>query len=123
MAVSIHDEGSVRVVILDRPRGLNALDPEHFVALDAAVAGAMLAEKVRVVVLAAVGRTFSIGADLAAFHAALTAGTMPALLDELLPVFQRTILSLAEGIRAAVERRPPAFEGSGTASPPPVSNP
>ena len=102
MVVSVHDEGSVRVVSIDRPRALNALDPEHFVALDAAIGEAMLADGARVVVLAAVGRIFSIGADLAAFHAALEEGTLPALLSDLLPVFQRTILALAEGLKPTV---------------------
>jgi 2-(1,2-epoxy-1,2-dihydrophenyl)acetyl-CoA isomerase len=102
MAVVVRDEGAVRVVSIDRPRAFNALDPEHFRALDDAVASAMSAPKVRAVVLTGEGRTFSIGADVASFEAAMEAGTMRRLLDDLLPVFQRTILTLAEGPKPTV---------------------
>jgi len=102
MSIAVRDEGSVRVVTIDRPRAFNALDPEHFVALDAAVVGAMEDHAVRAVVLAGEGRTFCVGADVAAFDEAMKASRLRALLDELLPVFQRTILALAEGPKPTV---------------------
>lgn len=97
MPVTISDEGAVRIVRIDRPRAFNALDPEHFRALAAAIDEAMASPTVRVVVLGAEGRTFCVGADIGVFHAALSDGSMPRLLKELMPVFQGTILRLAEG--------------------------
>jgi 2-(1,2-epoxy-1,2-dihydrophenyl)acetyl-CoA isomerase len=102
MPIDVRDEGRVRVVSIDRARAFNALDPEHFRALDAAIGAAMEAEGVRVVVLGATGRTFSIGADVTAFHEASAAGRLEPLFRELLPVFQRTILQLAEGPKPSI---------------------
>ncbi len=102
MAVTIRDDGAVRIVVLDRPRAFNALDPEHFRALARAVEAAQTDPAVRAIVLGAEGRTFCVGADVGVFQAALQDGTMRLLLDELLPVFQGTILSLAEGGKPTV---------------------
>jgi 2-(1,2-epoxy-1,2-dihydrophenyl)acetyl-CoA isomerase len=89
-------------VTIDRPRAFNALDPEHFEALDAAVAAAVADPAARAVVLAGEGRTFCVGADVAAFDEALRAGRMAELLDACLPLFQRTVLALAEGPKPTV---------------------
>jgi 2-(1,2-epoxy-1,2-dihydrophenyl)acetyl-CoA isomerase len=102
MPVTTRDEGSVRAIVLDRPRALNALDPAHFQALYDAVVHAMSDERVRAVVLGAEGRLFSVGADVGSFHEALEAGTLPALVERMLPVFQRTVLLLAEGEKPTV---------------------
>ncbi len=102
MGIATRDEGSVRVILLDRARAFNALDREHFLALDAAVSDAMDAPGVRAVVVGANGRAFSIGADVAAFDAVRRAGTMEAWFREMLPVYQRTILRLAEGEKPTV---------------------
>jgi 2-(1,2-epoxy-1,2-dihydrophenyl)acetyl-CoA isomerase len=102
MAVTTRDEGSVRLVILDRPRALNALDPAHFHALHDAVLLALRDDAVRAVVLAAEGRVFCAGADLGVFHEALGAGRLAALVQSVLPVFQRTVLHLAEGEKPTV---------------------
>ena len=102
MGIVVRDEGAVRVILLDRARAFNALDPEHFKALDRAVSDAMAAQSVRALVVGANGRTFSIGADVAAFDAARREGRIEALFDEMLPVFQRTILQLAEGEKPSV---------------------
>ena len=102
MGVTVRDEDRVRVVTIDRPRAFNALDPEHFRALDAAVADAFATESVRVVVLAGEGRTFCVGADVASFREALDAGRLRALVEETLPVFQRTVMALAEGPKPTV---------------------
>src|SRR5688572_24214369 len=64
MAVTARDEGAVRIVTIDRPRAMNALDPEHFRALHDAVGLALREGGVRAVVLAAEGRVFSVGADV-----------------------------------------------------------
>jgi len=102
MAVEVRDEGAIRVIVLDRPRAFNALDPEHFLALDRAVEDAMAASTVRAIVLGANGRAFCAGADVAAFDAARREGRIEALFARLLPVFQRTILALAEGPKPSV---------------------
>lgn len=102
MPIAVRDEGPVRVIVIDRPKALNALDAAHFRDLFDAVADAMAATKVRAVVLSAEGRAFSAGADVKAFAEALSKGTLAALVDELLPVFQRTILHLAEGEKPTV---------------------
>ncbi len=102
MPIVTRDEGAVRVVTIDRPRALNALDPEHFRALLYAVEAAVTAHSVRAVVLAGEGRAFSSGADVKAFHEALERGVLADLVNELLPVFQRTILHLAEGEKPTV---------------------
>ncbi len=102
MGVTVRDEGPVRVVVIDRPRAFNALDPDHFWALDAAVSQAMVAPDVRAVVLGAEGRTFCAGADVEAFGQALEAGRLRELVEDLLPVFQRIVLALAEGCKPTV---------------------
>lgn len=102
MGIVVRDEGAVRVVLIDRARAFNALDREHFHALDAAIDAAMDAPSIRAVVLGANGRTFSIGADVAAFDRARRDGRLDDLFAELLPVFQRTILRLAAGRKPSV---------------------
>jgi 2-(1,2-epoxy-1,2-dihydrophenyl)acetyl-CoA isomerase len=102
MGVVVRDDGAVRAVLLDRPRQFNALDPDLFRALDAALARAMADGGVRAVVLGGEGRAFCAGADVAVFAKALAEGSMAALLDDLLPVFQRTIRTLAEGPKPTV---------------------
>ena len=81
MGIVIRDEGSVRVILLDRARAFNALDPEHFRSLDVAIAAAMGSPDVRAIVLGATGRIFSIGADVAVFEAARIEGRLEALFD------------------------------------------
>jgi 2-(1,2-epoxy-1,2-dihydrophenyl)acetyl-CoA isomerase len=102
MAVHARDEGGVRVIVLDRPRAMNALDPEHFRALHDRVVDALGDERVRAIVLGAEGRVFSVGADVAVFHDALGRGALAALVEESLPVFQRTVLHLAQGDKPTI---------------------
>jgi 2-(1,2-epoxy-1,2-dihydrophenyl)acetyl-CoA isomerase len=102
MGVTTRDEGSVRTIVLDRPRAFNALDPEHFRALHDAVVEALRDDGVRSIVLGAEGRVFCSGADLATFSQAHAAGTLSGLVHEMLPVFQRTVLHLAEGDKPTV---------------------
>jgi 2-(1,2-epoxy-1,2-dihydrophenyl)acetyl-CoA isomerase len=102
MGVATRDEGPVRTIVVDRPRQFNALDPEHFRALHDAVVEALRDDAVRAIVLGAEGRVFCSGADLATFAAAHGSGTLGALVDEMLPVFQRTVLHLAEGDKPTV---------------------
>ncbi len=63
-AVLIRDEGAVRVVTLNRPERLNAIDMAMLDGLDAALAGAEAADGVRAILLEGDGRAFSAGDDL-----------------------------------------------------------
>jgi len=58
------DRGPVRVLTLNRPGKLNALDHPTVVALGEAIRAAEVDESVRVVVLTGAGRAFSAGYDL-----------------------------------------------------------
>jgi 2-(1,2-epoxy-1,2-dihydrophenyl)acetyl-CoA isomerase len=102
MAVTTRDEGPVRLVVLDRPRAFNALDPAHFHALHDAVVLALRDDGVRAIVLAAEGRVFSVGADVGSFHEALEAGKLAALVQQMLPIFQNTVLRLAQGDKPTI---------------------
>src|SRR6266508_806245 len=58
------DRGPVRVLTLNRPEKLNAIDHPTVVALHQAIQAADVDESVRVVVLTGAGRAFSAGYDL-----------------------------------------------------------
>ena len=73
-AVIVRDEGPVRVVTLNRPERLNAIDMAMLDGLDAAFAGAEADAHVRAVLLAGAGRAFSAGDDLEAQLAISAAG-------------------------------------------------
>jgi enoyl-CoA hydratase len=60
----IEDRGPVRVLTLNRPEKLNAIDHPTVVALGEAIRAAEVDETVRVVVLTGAGRAFSAGYDL-----------------------------------------------------------
>jgi 2-(1,2-epoxy-1,2-dihydrophenyl)acetyl-CoA isomerase len=66
--VSVHDEGSVRVVTLNRPEVRNALDPEMRVVLAEVLEDAGADPGVRAIVLAGAGGTFCSGGDLSAMQ-------------------------------------------------------
>src|SRR5262245_46509392 len=102
MSVHVADDGPVRTITIDRARQFNALDAEHFRALAVATGEAMAAPAVRIVVLAAEGRMFCVGADVGVFAAALADGSMRRLVDGLLPLFQETVLRLAEGTKPTI---------------------
>ena len=64
--LAIRDEGAVRIVAVDRPDKLNALDAATLDALNAAFAAAIADPQVRVVVLTGSGpKAFVAGADIA----------------------------------------------------------
>jgi enoyl-CoA hydratase/carnithine racemase len=66
-AVLSEDRGPVRVLTMNRPRALNALNPELKQGLMEALAAAEADEKVGAVVLTGAGRAFSAGGDLKVF--------------------------------------------------------
>ncbi|MFO0987294.1 MAG: enoyl-CoA hydratase/isomerase family protein [Alphaproteobacteria bacterium] len=63
-AVLVREEGPVRVVTLNRPERLNAIDMAMLDGLDAALAGAEAEAGVRAILLEGAGRAFSAGDDL-----------------------------------------------------------
>jgi enoyl-CoA hydratase/carnithine racemase len=73
-AVVTRDEGAVRVVTLNRPHRLNAIDMAMLDGLDAALAGAEAAASVRAILLAGAGRAFTVGDDLDAQQEISAAG-------------------------------------------------
>jgi enoyl-CoA hydratase len=81
--LGIEDRGGVRILWLDRPAKLNALDTALTRALHDALAAADAAEGVRALVLAGRGRAFCAGADLGEFK-------------ELTPENQRAVLDRAD---------------------------
>ena len=72
--VLIEDQGAVRLLTLNRPKELNALNEAMKDDLMAALQGARQDEKVAVVVITGAGRAFSAGGDLKRFHALAKAG-------------------------------------------------
>jgi len=62
--VLVRDEGPVRVITLNRPERLNAIDMEMLDGLDAALADAESAAGVRAILLQGAGRAFTVGDDL-----------------------------------------------------------
>jgi enoyl-CoA hydratase/carnithine racemase len=65
MPVEVHDDGSVRTLVLSRPEKLNAFDQALLADLHRALVDAASATGIDVVVLTGAGRAFSSGADLA----------------------------------------------------------
>ncbi len=101
--------GSAAWVILNRPGKLNALDDASITALEKTVRLAEDDRAVRVMVVAGTGRAFCVGADLAAFRAALLAGAVERdrFLDRLHVVlgrirnFPKPVVAAINGITAA----------------------
>jgi 2-(1,2-epoxy-1,2-dihydrophenyl)acetyl-CoA isomerase len=81
-------------LMLERPRRHNALVPELLAGLEAALAAAAAARP-EVLVLAAAGRSFSTGGDVAAF-AARPRGARRAYADGLVGALNRAILALVD---------------------------
>jgi enoyl-CoA hydratase/carnithine racemase len=73
-AVVTRDVGLVRVVTLNRPHRLNAIDMAMLDGLDSALAGAEAAASVRAILLAGAGRAFTVGDDLDAQQEISAAG-------------------------------------------------
>lgn len=73
-AVLVRDEGAVRVVTLNRPHRLNAIDMAMLDGLDAALAAAEAEAGVRALLLGGAGRAFTVGDDLDAQQEISAAG-------------------------------------------------
>ena len=99
-AVSMRDEGAVRVITLNRPERLNAIDMAMLDGLDAALAGADASESVRAILLAGAGRAFTVGDDLDAQQAISAAG--PAAVQRQVDVLQRISARMLFGAKPVV---------------------
>jgi enoyl-CoA hydratase len=75
--ISVEQQGHIATVWLDRPDKLNAMAPDFWVDFPAIIGALSGTEDVRVVVVAARGRAFTVGLDLAAFGPAMAAGGLP----------------------------------------------
>ena len=106
--LTVEREGGVAVLWLDRPDKLNAMGREFWIDLPPMMAGLDADPAVRVVVIAARGKAFSVGLDLMAFGPSFLGGTLGdpgegaseagkrrALLAEI-KAMQRTFTSIAE---------------------------
>lgn len=98
------DHGAVRVLVLNRPDKLNALNTDLLIALRDALAAAEQDDSVRALVLTGEGRGFSAGADLGEFRGEQTAESQKrnALRSELMSRLQITLRTLSKPVVAAM---------------------
>lgn len=96
------DQGPVRVLTLNRPQRLNALNEELKKALVAALEEAAARESVRVVVITGAGRAFSAGGDLERFAELYEAGDHERRLDFTHISFPRAFLEFPKPLIAAI---------------------
>ena len=103
--LKVDNEGSIRVLTMDRADKLNALNTELTAGLVDALNAADIDESVHVVVLTGAGRGFSAGADLKEFSG-LTSANPEAVrkraeltwrLQSLLPTLKKPVIAAARG--------------------------
>lgn len=107
--IAVEQNDHVAVVWLDRPKKLNALAPPFWQEFPETIETLGADDEVRVIVIAARGRAFTVGLDLEAFAPILAAGTMDPdadppgspvahrrALQRLIKTMQRSPSSLAE---------------------------
>ncbi len=99
-AVLTRDEGPVRVVTLNRPERLNAIDMAMLDGLDAALAGAEADSRVRAVLFEGAGRAFTAGDDLEDQQRISAAG--PAAIARQVEVLQRISEHMLFGAKPVV---------------------
>ncbi len=75
--ITAEQQGHVATVWLDRPDKLNAMAPDFWVDFPAIIGALSDIDDVRVIVIAARGRAFTVGLDLAAFGPAMANGGLP----------------------------------------------
>jgi len=102
--VRIENHGVVRVISMNRPDKLNALNTALLVALRDALVAADQDDSVRAIVLAGEGRGFSAGADLSEFRGEQTPETVKrnALRSSLMSGLQLMLRALSKPVVAAV---------------------
>lgn len=99
-AVTVRDEDAVRILTLDRPHRLNAIDMAMLDALEAALAAAEAAPGVRALVLAGAGRAFCAGNDFESQQAITAAG--PDAIARQVSVLQRISEHMLFGAKPVV---------------------
>jgi enoyl-CoA hydratase len=102
--VRIEDRGAVRILRMNRPAKLNALNTDLLVALHAALKDADQDDAVRALVLTGEGRGFSAGADLGEFRGEKTPESVKRnmLRSELMGAIQVLLRKLQKPVVAAV---------------------
>jgi enoyl-CoA hydratase/carnithine racemase len=102
--VRIEDHGNVRVISMNRPDKLNALNTALLVALRDALIAADQDDGVRAIVLTGEGRGFSAGADLSEFRGEQTPESIKrnALRSSLMSGLQVMLRTLSKPVVAAV---------------------
>jgi enoyl-CoA hydratase/carnithine racemase len=102
--VRIENHGVVRVISMNRPDKLNALNTALLVALRDALVAADQDDSVRAIVLTGEGRGFSAGADLGEFRGEQTAESLKrnALRSSLMSGLQVMLRTLSKPVVAAV---------------------
>lgn len=100
----IEDHGAVRVISMNRPDKLNALNTDLLIALRDALQAADDDDAVRALVLTGEGRGFSAGADLGEFRGEQTPQSVKrnALRSELMSGLQVKLRGLSKPVVAAV---------------------
>jgi 2-(1,2-epoxy-1,2-dihydrophenyl)acetyl-CoA isomerase len=104
-AVRTEDRGAVRLVTIDRPDRLNALDVPSMRALREALEAAGAEARVRTVLLRGEGRSFCAGGDVAAMEEHLASGELPRLFHELTgeqELAVRAIVGMPKPVVAAI---------------------
>jgi enoyl-CoA hydratase len=102
--VRVEDHGNVRVVTMNRPDKLNALNTALLAALRDALQAADQDDSVRAIVLTGAGRGFSAGADLSEFRGEQTQESLKrnALRSSLMSGLQVMLRTLSKPVVAAV---------------------
>jgi enoyl-CoA hydratase len=102
--VRVEDQGPVRVLQMNRPEKLNALNTDLLLALHVALKDAEQDDAVRALVLTGAGRGFSAGADLGEFRGEQAPETVKRnlLRSELMGAIQVLLRKLPKPVVAAV---------------------
>lgn len=100
----IEDQGAIRILRMNRPDKLNALNTDLLVALHAALHAANEDDSVRAIVLTGEGRGFSAGADLGEFRGEQTPASIKRniLRSDLMSRIQVLLRTLSKPAVAAV---------------------
>jgi enoyl-CoA hydratase/carnithine racemase len=105
--LDITDDGRVRILRINRPDALNAMNNATFAAIRDALADAAEAPGVAVVVITGTGRAFSAGQDLTEMLASYEAGPdaepyhFPSML-ETLAVFPKPLIAAVNGLGVGI---------------------
>ena len=73
--ITLHQNGPISVIILNRPEVMNALSPQMIVELRKAVAEVAKDEESEVLIVTGAGKAWSAGIDLKAMNSGITEGT------------------------------------------------